>query len=183
MFHMTGATAPAIGGAVRSVSEACSAGALSGLCGARSGMLEPRHHPLRRRATRADSRRGIERRSNAARTVSESVRPSFAICPASGADHDAGLFSRKVSMVVSRAVCLRRGRRSICSMRRRSLRLGLCAGSTATGLETWSSSCTGTSRAAAKAGGPVMRIAESRKSCAPFIAFFAMSGRCDKIVA
>ena len=28
-----------------------------------------------------------------------------------------------------------------------------------------------------------MRIAESRKSCAPFIAFFAMSGRCDKIVA
>ncbi len=33
------------------------------------------------------------------------------------------------------------------------------------------------------AGGPVMRIAESRKSCAPFIAFFAMSGRCNKIVA
>ena len=28
-----------------------------------------------------------------------------------------------------------------------------------------------------------MRIAESRKSCAPFIAFFAMSGRCNKIVA
>ena len=27
------------------------------------------------------------------------------------------------------------------------------------------------------AGGPVIRIAESRESCAPFIAFFAMSGR------
>lgn len=39
-------------------------------------------------------------------------------------------------MVVSSAVCLRRGRRSICSMRRKSLRLGLSAGSTATRLET-----------------------------------------------
>jgi len=28
-----------------------------------------------------------------------------------------------------------------------------------------------------------MRMAESRKSCAPFIVFIAMSGRCDKIVA
>jgi hypothetical protein len=28
-----------------------------------------------------------------------------------------------------------------------------------------------------------MKIAEGRKSCAPFIAFFAMSGRCAKIVA
>ena len=28
-----------------------------------------------------------------------------------------------------------------------------------------------------------MRMAESRKGCAPFIALFAMSGRSDKIVA
>jgi hypothetical protein len=28
-----------------------------------------------------------------------------------------------------------------------------------------------------------MRNAKSRRSFAPFIAFFAMSGRCDKIVA
>ena len=33
------------------------------------------------------------------------------------------------------------------------------------------------------AGGPVMRIAESYEICVPFIAFFAMSGRWDKIVA
>lgn len=33
------------------------------------------------------------------------------------------------------------------------------------------------------AGGPVIKIAESRKSCALFIAFFAMSGRWDKIAA
>ena len=49
------------------------------------------------------------------------------MCP----DHDARLFvtvCRKASMVVSRATCFRRGKRSICSMRRKSLRLGLWAG-------------------------------------------------------
>jgi len=31
------------------------------------------------------------------------------------------------------------------------------------------------------AGGPVMRLADVRKSCALFIAFFAMSGRCHEL--
>jgi hypothetical protein len=70
-----------------------------------------------------------------------------------GADQEAvrpaALF-RKASMVVNRASCFRRGRRSIRSNRLRSLRLGLCGGSMEMGFEGWSSSSMETSRAAAK---------------------------------